>query len=304
MPVYNVEKYITECMDSIVSQETRWSFLVTVVNDGSPDRSRELLRKYESLPNVQIIDQENRGHSGARNTALKHIRGEYVMFVDSDDSLRPGAVEALMNVAKEHNCDIVQGSFHSFRGNTILQQWPYKDEVFTGFLTTFIWGKVYRAELFTNFQLPEGYWLEDQVFPFLVYEQATLTRTISPIVYNYRRPYTNISYSSKGQAKCLDMFYVIKRVLKDCRELNLLDRHNIYEKFLIEIEPIFIITLSIPNRNVWYEVFWQLVALKEEFFPDSHTERDYEQPLEDALVARDYKAYLRAILNILCPAPK
>lgn len=86
-------------MDSIVNQQTKYKFLVIVINDGSPDSSREKLRKYEGLDNVVIIDQENKGFSGARNTGLKHIKAKYVTFVDSDDRMMPGAIEAMMEDA-------------------------------------------------------------------------------------------------------------------------------------------------------------------------------------------------------------
>lgn len=66
-------------MDSIINQHTKYRFLVVAVNDGSPDGSREILRKYERLANVIIIDQENKGFSGARNSGLKHIRAKNVM---------------------------------------------------------------------------------------------------------------------------------------------------------------------------------------------------------------------------------
>ena len=101
-------------MDSIVNQQTGYKFLVVVINDGSPDGSRAKLRKYEGLDDVVIIDQENRGHSGARNTGLKHIKAKYVTFVDSDDRMMPGAIEAMMKEAMKENADIVEGSYKTF----------------------------------------------------------------------------------------------------------------------------------------------------------------------------------------------
>ena len=73
--------------------------MVVVINDGSPDSSREKLRKYKGLDKVVIIDQENRGFSGARNTGLKHIKAKNVTFVDSDDRRMPIAIEAMMKEA-------------------------------------------------------------------------------------------------------------------------------------------------------------------------------------------------------------
>ena len=114
IPVYNVEQYIQECIESILNQETQYSYIITIVNDGSPDNSRNILKQYESLNNIIIIDQENRGFSGARNRALENIYGKYLMFVDSDDKLAEGAIEVLLNTALSYKADMVEGSMSSF----------------------------------------------------------------------------------------------------------------------------------------------------------------------------------------------
>ena len=90
IPVYNTAQYVEECVDSVLAQNTRFSFHVTIVNDGSTDNSRDKLKKYENDLRTTIIDQRNAGHSGARNTGLANMKGRYVMFVDSDDRLPGG----------------------------------------------------------------------------------------------------------------------------------------------------------------------------------------------------------------------
>ena len=303
MPVYNVEKYITECMDSIVSQETRWSFLVTVVNDGSPDRSRELLRKYESLPNVQIIDQENRGSSRARNTALRHIRGKYVMFVDSDDSLRPGAVEALMNTAKEYNCDIVQGGSRMFIGERTLSQTAYPDAEHNSSLLGLPWGKVYRAELFGQVCFPEGYWFQDTVLFLIVFELAERIRTTSAVAYNYRRNVGGVTFSAKGNPKSLDSLYITRRLMQDRRLLGLGETQQLYDKFLYQLFMNMKRILSIPSRNVWVSVFEESQKLREEYFKDFRTAKEEYRPLEEALLGGDFRAFFRAITALWTSVP-
>ena len=90
IPVYNAAQYVEECVDSVLAQNTRFSFHVTIVNDGSTDSSRDKLKKYENDLRITIIDQRNAGHSGARNSGLANVKGLYVMFVDSDDRLPGG----------------------------------------------------------------------------------------------------------------------------------------------------------------------------------------------------------------------
>ncbi len=108
IPAYNVEKFIQQCLDSVVSQKTDFSFHVTCVDDGSTDNTGALLDKYSS-GYVSIIHQSNRGISGARNAALRKTNGKYIMFVDSDDFLPQGTVQSMLNNAFNNDADIVWG---------------------------------------------------------------------------------------------------------------------------------------------------------------------------------------------------
>jgi glycosyltransferase involved in cell wall biosynthesis len=97
LPIYNVEKYLARCLDSILNQ-TFTDFEVICVNDGSPDNSLEILEKYKKIDNrIKIISQENKGLSGARNTGIKHSNGEYIAFIDSDDVIHPKYLEVFTN---------------------------------------------------------------------------------------------------------------------------------------------------------------------------------------------------------------
>ncbi len=101
-------------MDSVLSQNTKYHILQTIVNDGSPDHSRDILSKYEHLPNVEIINQENQGFSGARNAGLKVIKGKYVAFLDFDDILSVGSIDVLMDKVIATDADIVEGGYATF----------------------------------------------------------------------------------------------------------------------------------------------------------------------------------------------
>ena len=108
IPAYNEEKYIQQCMESVVSQKTSYRFHVTCVNDGSTDNTGLILERYSS-DNVSIIHQKNKGFSGARNTALRQTNGKYIMFVDSDDFIPQGSVQSLLECAFNTDADIVGG---------------------------------------------------------------------------------------------------------------------------------------------------------------------------------------------------
>lgn len=107
VPVYNVEKYLSQCLNSILKQ-TFTDFECICVNDGSTDNSLSILQDYANRDNrIKIINQENKGLSGARNSALKVINGKYITFIDSDDFVSSDYLEKLINVAEKENSDIV-----------------------------------------------------------------------------------------------------------------------------------------------------------------------------------------------------
>ena len=92
IPVYNVEKYLGECLESIIDQSLE-DIEIVCVNDGSTDNSLSILESYAELDNrIKIISQENHGLAAARNTGLKNINGDYVYFIDSDDFLELSAL--------------------------------------------------------------------------------------------------------------------------------------------------------------------------------------------------------------------
>lgn len=93
IPVYNVEKYLESCLESIKSQ-TFTDYELILINDGSTDESVAIMRRYAKTDaRIRIISQSNRGVSAARNLGLSVAEGEYVLFVDSDDTILPDALE-------------------------------------------------------------------------------------------------------------------------------------------------------------------------------------------------------------------
>lgn len=106
VPIYNVEEFIEACVESILNQ-TYHNIEVILVNDGSTDSSFDKIQKYINDPRIEIINQKNQGLGGARNTGLKQANGEYIVFVDSDDTIEPTMIEEMENLAEKKDLDIV-----------------------------------------------------------------------------------------------------------------------------------------------------------------------------------------------------
>ncbi|MFC1840653.1 glycosyltransferase [Thermodesulfobacteriota bacterium] len=112
IPVYNVEQYLKQCLDSVFNQGLD-CYEVICVNDGSTDGSREILAQYKQIyPELIIVDRENGGLSAARNSGLKMARGEYIYFLDSDDFLYPGVLSQMMGYTKKNDLDLCFFNVH------------------------------------------------------------------------------------------------------------------------------------------------------------------------------------------------
>lgn len=294
VPVYNVEQYIQECIDSILTQTTHYRYIVTIINDGSPDNSRNILKQYESLDNVIIIDQKNKGLSGARNRALENIYGKYLMFVDSDDKLAEGAIEVLLNTALSYKADMVEGSMSSFNHK------GYKPLITPTFgqhlkqLSGFIGGKLIRSDLMQYIHFPEGYWFEDTILFFLIFDLAQNMIQIENNIYHYRHNQQGITSSSKGKPKSLDTFYITEQLLKDRKTLRLPFSQSMYEKFLCQLRTNFYRTIFL--KKVQLPIFLESCRLKNEYFKNLTTTNEKMRLLEEALITENYGKYLDAMI--------
>lgn len=115
IPVYNVEPFLARCLDSVVGQTLR-EIEIVCVDDGSPDRSIDILRRYAAGDNrIRVISQENRGLGGARNRGFDAATGEYILFVDSDDWIDPAYCERLYEAARETGADVACASMLKIR---------------------------------------------------------------------------------------------------------------------------------------------------------------------------------------------
>lgn len=129
VPVYNVEKYIARCMESILNQSFK-EFEVILVDDGSLDDSGNICDQYAlSDERVQVIHKVHNGLSEARNTGLKSARGEFVTYIDSDDFVSNDYLSTLLDVQTKNGCDIVSASFKIFYDNEDIKNIQQSDEV-------------------------------------------------------------------------------------------------------------------------------------------------------------------------------
>jgi len=118
IPVYNVENYLKECLESVINQSFE-DLEILCINDESTDNSLNILKEYKNRDSrIQIISQENAGVSAARNTGLNNSTGDYIYFMDSDDYLELEALEEMINLSKNYDLDLLIFEFINFDDKT------------------------------------------------------------------------------------------------------------------------------------------------------------------------------------------
>lgn len=296
VPVYNVEKYLQQCLDSVFAQKTDFSYEVIAIDDGSTDGSAEILERFRDRENFRLLTQSNRGLSGARNRGLREAMGRYLMFLDSDDFLPENAVQSLLYAAVYRNADIVQGSFRYLdqSGSKILGLEKYENKgsvAPNGVLSGMAWGKVFRRELWQQVCFPEGYWFEDTVITSLLTHLASSIATVSDVVYCYRKNDRGITRTSAGKPKSIDTFYVLRSVLEARRTLGLETDSAFYEHLM----RLMILCVQRTNREplpVRKSIFTLLQVLleQERCRAEVHLQKQYDQ-LENLLIRGDYRRF-------------
>lgn len=237
IPLYNVESYIIQCLDSIYLQKLlEDEFEVIVVDDGSTDNSFLLVKEYQlKHNNIRIFKQKNSGPSAARNKAIKEAKGEYILFVDSDDFLLPNKLFKLLEIAELNKVEVLRANYQTCHDLSALieNREPYLTREF--YLNKIIDGKVlytsiFCKEFFTPLLLlnrsfllnnslffEEGIYFEDVDFSTRLSMITNRAMYVPEIFYVYRLRKGSITHSINIK-KIKDLQYVIRKLYKLCYE--------------------------------------------------------------------------------------
>ena len=248
MPVYNVEQYIRPCLESVLNQElNEMEYEVILVNDGSQDDSFGQIQDIiDGHRNIIRIDQDNQGLSGARNTGLLHAKGDYILFVDSDDLLVKNSVAYLLQIAENTSADLVVADFLKMSDEDILEFHPdcsqvcciqekSGSELFMEDLRpdqNYVWRTLYRRLFLEENHLKfiHGICYEDMPFTPECYLKANKCIRTSCILYLYRMGHNSIT-STMTPKKALDLNKVIARIweLKDMETISQDERQRLLD---------------------------------------------------------------------------
>lgn len=242
VPVYNVEKYLSKCLDSAIDTSLT-GYEIIAVNDGSTDSSPTILREYASEYSslIRVINQENGGLGAASNAGIEAACGEYIVFLDSDDYYAPGAVSELLNLC-ELNCDICFFDFVSV--NALGQEIGRSsccyadDSIFSLESNPAILlsspsrvNKLYRKSIFisSGIRYPSRVWFEDyRTTPKLIAAASSMCYRALPL-YNYLQQPESITHV-KNASRNLEVIAAVEDILEYYRNAGL------YEKYFRELE--------------------------------------------------------------------
>lgn len=242
VPVYNVQKYVSRCLDSL-RRQTLDDIEIICVNDGSTDDSLEVVEMHAFCDSrIRVIDKQNGGLSSARNAGLEVATGRYILFVDSDDYLESNACEVIASIFESSGADVV-----TFGANRIPQsasnQWTDacltpKDHVFSGFSTDLLFDEgshpyIWRTSIKRRF-LEESSLLfdeevkfgEDQVFYFDLYALSSKTVLSSKLLYNYqlsRKGSLMEMVAGERESKVPEHLKIVEAILVSWRKRGLLN---------------------------------------------------------------------------------
>ena len=199
VPVYNVEKLLDRCLQSIVNQ-TYSNLEIICINDGSTDDSFKILNKFASKDKrIIVINQENLGQSAARNKGLDIATGDYIYFVDSDDSIHNQTLEIMHKVAEKTQCSVIvtdninqlsknNDNSRQYQTDNLtykVHKYPLQHLLNNIWSSSVIWNKLYKREVLRNWRFIEGIYFEDWPFITCLFSEIDKYASIPYPLYFY-----------------------------------------------------------------------------------------------------------------------
>lgn len=267
VPIYNVEKYLKECLESLVNQ-TLNNIEIICINDGSTDNSLKIIKEYASKDSrIKIIDKKNSGYGASMNQGLDAAVGKYIGIVESDDFVNKNMFEDLYNLAEKHNADMVKSDYYSYLSSKDQYKKAGRIAKFKTSRVTnsqeqpkllrmqaFIWSAIYKNEFLkkNNIRFLEtpGASYQDTSFAFKTIALAERIFLTPKAYLNYRIDNENSSVNSKGK---------VFAICEEYREIT---------KFLNENPRIKQFANSVKLQKQYNDYMWNLTRISPEFIDD------------------------------------
>ena len=304
IPAYNVEKYIKKCLDSVLNQ-TYNNYEIIIINDGSTDNTSKILESYKSNKKIKIINQENKGLSNARNTGVSNAKGDYILFIDSDDFIEKELLEILNKTINDE--DLVRFQIRILdETNKIIKE--YKEETFNNLNGIEAFNKLskynlvelavcyaYKKDTFlkNNYKFEEKTYHEDfGLIPYIIISSKKVT-SINYIGYNYLQRKNSIMNNTdyeKEIKKSNDVLKHYKNLIKWSQ--NIKGDLTIYKSFIAN--SVILKSLNLKEKD--YKNY--IKKLKEYKVYDDLLTNNKENKIKKILIKISPKLYYKIIRGL------
>lgn len=304
IPAYNVEKYIKKCLDSVLNQ-TYNNYEIIIINDGSTDNTSKILESYKSNKKIKIINQENKGLSSARNTGVSNAKGDYILFIDSDDFIEKELLETLNKTIKDE--DLIRFQIRTLdETNKIIKE--YKEETFNNLNGIEAFNKLskynlvelavcyaYKKETFlkSNYRFEEKTYHEDfGLIPYIIISSKKVT-SINYIGYNYLQRKNSIMNNTdyeKEIKKSNDVLKHYKNLIKWSQ--NIEGDLTIYKSFIAN--SVILKSLNLKEKD--YKNY--IKKLKEYKVYDNLLTHNLKNKIKKILIKISPKLYYKLIRGL------
>lgn len=278
IPVYNAEHYIRRSLDSVVNQTfCQWEAIC--VNDGSTDASEVILKEYSGEDErIKVITQKNGGASVARNTGIRAAKGDYLLFLDSDDELCPDCLCQLWKEVERHpEVEMVIGAHESIDGNgasSIItygepeylkgNEWvrfhAFKDE---GSFYVVPWNKLIKKEILLNNHVffKEGVIHEDDYWSFYLHKVLNTVSVLHDITYKHYCVPTSVMSTRSNQKSVESIYLILKDIIRDfdspMRSLQVYKFLEYFRNLVLPYKP------KKQSFLLYFSFWWELIRMKQ-----------------------------------------
>ena len=286
IPVYNSESTLKRCLESVINQ-TYKNIEILIINDGSKDKSLNIMNEYKNKDErIIVINQKNKGLSGARNTGVNNATGNYITFIDSDDYIKPNLVKDTIKIFEEYECDVVRNNYElsyengktelrneMYEENRIINIEEKKEEliqnILLGKVQSYSWLLTIKREILdkNNLKFDEDiFFMEDIVFIIrLIFFIKNIYFVREPNYFYYQSNENSLTKDTKKYVKNINNIVVMKKRLEKIMKMNI----NEFENYIKIINTVYLngiigyLKISVRNSGNYKEILDELKKIRE-----------------------------------------
>ena len=298
IPCYNAEKYIKQCLDSVVDHPFVNRVEILVIDDGSTDHTPEIVDGYAGKSGVTVLHQENQGVACTRNTGIRLSKSKYLYFLDADDYVDAERLDRMLSFALEQDADTVESILFNVTEGRELRPDPKTEtlqfrEIAHMEISGYIGGILIRTAFFQHFCFPEHYLFEDTIMYLLLAPSAKKCYRYDAAVYAYRLNPEGITATSSLEKKGLDSFWMMELMLDSMEALGIRIDDQVYSRILRMVSQTYFCAKN-REENLQMAVFIATCGILKRWNEQLHTDNKFRAMLQKALLTEDYQTYRKS----------